>query len=153
MYSVATVALIVFGFGVLVVTFVWIAKLLTRRRTTPALKDISTGEAESTSAVPDVEEVPSMSAMILGANYGLVLGILACLLFTILAPMMLIISAAGLAYSSRAFWQGFSRYRMIVFRALAGLLLSVASVGLHYLHLTSDFPAGLIPADLLPGMF
>ena len=94
-----------------------------------------------------------MSAMIHGANYGLVLGILACLLFTILSPMMLILTAAGIVYSFRALWQGISRYRMIVFRALAGFVLSLVSVGLNYLHLTAGFPAGLIPSDVLPGLF
>jgi hypothetical protein len=112
MYSVATVALIVFGFGVLVVTFVWIAKLLARRRVAAGPQSISAAEGESNSVIPEVEVASPMSAMIHGANYGLVLGILACLLFTILAPMMVIISAGGIAYSSRAFWQGISRYRM-----------------------------------------
>ena len=152
MYSVATLALIVFGFGVLIVTFLWIAKLLARRRAKPEGDHHTRAEPESTRPGEEVEEASPTSAMIHGANYGLVLGVLSCLLFTVVPPMMLILSAAGILYSSKALWQGVSRYRMIVFRALVGLVLSSGSVGLTYLHLTIDFPTGIIPSDLLRGI-
>lgn len=65
-----------------------------------------------------------------GANYGLILGILACLLFR-LSPLMSILSAVGLWYSGRALFLGLYRYRVMVYRALIGMALALISVGLH----------------------
>ena len=78
--------------------------------------------------------------MIHGANYGLVLGILSCLLFMI-SPFLLIMSLAGMFYGGRALWQGLSQYSIIVYRALIGAVLSLASVALHFLNATGQLPA------------
>ena len=160
MYSFVTVAFIAFAFAVLVATFFWIANLLARRRAAAgagdrrsAHDDMVSEAPEVSEQSPEVSEQSPMTAMIHGANYGLVLGILACLLFTLLAPMMLILSVAGTVYSSRALWQGISRYRLMVYRALVGLLLSLGSIGLNYLNLTDQFPSGLIAAGFLSGLF
>ena len=135
MLSLLTLVFLGLGFVVLVLTFLWISHLLARRRR----RQDGVEEEES---LP--EESPAM-AMIHGANYGLILGILACALFKILAPLMLILSAAGLGYSGRALWEGVRRYRILVYRALFGLLLSMASVCLHYWNLTESWPTDLIP--------
>ena len=146
------VLFIALGFGVLVVTFVWIANLLSRRRATasgsvsPDPQALHGGAAGSGS----VSEHAPMTAIVHGANFGLLLGILSCLLFPVLAPMMLILSASGFFYSARALWQGLSRYRIVVYRALVGLLLSLVSVGLNFLHLTQGFPASILPPGIWP---
>ena len=69
------------------------------------------------------------------ANYGLLLGILACLLFK-LSPLMAILSAVSLWYCGHALLVGLYRLRIIVYRALIGLALALISVGLHYLNLS-----------------
>jgi hypothetical protein len=78
--------------------------------------------------------------MIHGANYCLVLGIIACLVFKI-SPLMLVISLAGIYYAARALWQGLSWYKIIVYRALAGFLLSLTSIVLHFLNATAQLPS------------
>jgi len=150
------VLFIAVGFGVLVVTFFWIAKLWSRWRATatgPESQDLyrdSQAPDVSDAEIDSVSEQSSMAAMIQGANFGLLLGILACLLFPVLAPMMLILSGSGSFYSARALWQGISRYRILPYRALVGLLLSLTSVGLNFLHLTEGFPASILPPGIWP---
>ena len=72
------------------------------------------------------------------------------MMMSMLAPMMLILSGSGSFYSARALWQGISRYRIIPYRALVGLLLSLSSVGLNFLHLTEGFPASILPPGIWP---
>ena len=83
------------------------------------------------------EEERRAVAMAHGSNFGLILGILACLLFKV-SWLFLLLSAAGTAYSGRSLWYGIRRYRMVILRALIGLVLSLASVGLHFLNLTGQ---------------
>ena len=128
MFTLLTLIFLGFGFVVLMLTFLWVGHLLARRR---ARKD-------GAEQVPE-EESPAV-AMMHGANYGLMLGILACLLFKVLPPLMLILTASGLFFSGRALWEGVWRYRILVYRALAGLVLSLLSVGLHYFNLTGQMP-------------
>ena len=131
MSSVLTVFLLGFGFGVLVLTFRWISRLRAFRRA-----PVTSSEAE-----PAAPETPPAVVMIQGANFGLLLGVLSCLLFPVVPPTMLLLSAAAAVYSTRALWQGLWRYRIIVYRALAGLALGLASGGLHYLNSTEQPPA------------
>lgn len=124
-----------FAFGVLVFTFFWVARLLARR---------SSEREQGPESAPDPAagegEVPTLQTVALPhANLGLVLGILACLLFKV-SPLLLIVSAFGALYSARALWAGLARFRVFLFRALAGLLLSLVSVGLHYLNDTGQIP-------------
>jgi hypothetical protein len=74
------------------------------------------------------------------ANYGLILGILACVLFK-LSSLLLILSIVGLWYSGRALWSGLYRRRIIVYRALVGLVLALISCGLHILESTGQLAA------------
>jgi hypothetical protein len=116
------------GFVVLVQTFAWIARLVERRAWSPEPPP------------PDAESQPTLGGVLQGASYGLVLGLLACLLFKVWPPLMLVLSAGGLGFSSRTLVQGWRRYEILVYRALAGLVLSLASVGLQYLNLTGQIP-------------
>lgn len=123
------------GFAVLVQTFAWIAHLVERRAWNAA-------PAPAPPPEPGAEPAPPTLGVILqGANYGLVLGVLACLLFKVWPPLMLALSAAGIGFSGRTLVQGWRRYEIVVYRALAGLGLSLVSVALHYLNLTGQIPA------------
>ena len=126
--------LLVAGFVVLMQTFAWITRLL-ERRAEAVLAPEDIGEAE------EEEPPPSLGAVLLGANYGLILGGLACLLFWLWPPLMLVLSTAGIGFSGRTLVQGWRQYHLLVYRALAGMILSLASVGLHFLKLTGQIPA------------
>jgi len=94
MFSVVGILVLILGFIVLFLTIMWIAKLRNPPPTT----------------APEEEEEPEQSGtaiMIHGANYGLVFGIIACLVFKI-SPLMLVISLVGIYYAARALWQGLS---------------------------------------------
>lgn len=129
MFSVVGLLLLAMGFAVLLQTFAWISRLVARRARPTAQE----GE-------PPIEERPSFGVILHGANYGLILGILACLLFKVWAPLMLALSAAGIGFSVRTLVEGWRGYQIVVWRALTGLGLGLASVGLHYLNLTGQLP-------------
>ncbi len=154
MNSVLALFLLIVAFAILVVTFLWVARLLGLLGTKTA--DVESGDGEDeTQPVTDSqnvqEETPEPEAeeeeeedeagrgqaVILGANYGLVLGILACGLFLV-SWLMLMLSAAAIGYSSRALYQGIRHYRLVVYRALIGFVLGLLSVGLQYLELTGQ---------------
>ena len=160
MYSVVALFLPLVAFAILVVTFLWVARLLGLLGTKTA--DVESGDEGEDEPQPAIgsqdpqEEIPEPEAeeeeedeagrgqaVILGANYGLVLGILACLLFLV-SWLMLILSVAAIGYSSRALYQGIRHYRLVVYRALIGFVLGLLSVGLQYLELT-----GLL-AEMVP---
>lgn len=131
MFSALGILVLILGFIVLFLTIMWIAKL----RNPPPI----------TAAEEEKPEQSGTAIMIHGANYGLVLGIIACLVFKI-SPLMLVISLAGIYYAARALWQGLSWYKIIVYRALAGFLLSLTSIALHFLNATAQLPS--IPESL-----
>ena len=130
MFSLLAVVCLVFSFAVLVLTFRWISHLRAGR---------AWSHHPEAGPPVEVEEEPlsSGAVMIHGANYGLILGILSCLLFK-LSLLMLFFSLSGMFFSGRALWEGLYRYRIILFRALVGMGLSVGSVGLHYLNIFSE---------------
>ena len=84
----------------------------------------------------EVEEAAARAA-IQGGTFGLILGILACILFK-LSDLMLVLSFCAICYSGRALFYGLRRYVMLIWRALVGLLLGVLSVGLHYLNVSGQ---------------
>ena len=163
MYSVVAVILLVVAFAILVLTFLWVGRLLGLWSDGgEEVADIATAAAGEQVAGPeetgeeaglpptggvgadgeDAEGDPEAEAargraVILGANYGLVLGILACILFKV-SWLMLMLSVAGIVYSARALYQGIRYYRIVVYRALIGFVLSLLSVGLQYLELTGQ---------------
>jgi len=159
--SVFVVALLSFAFAVLVVTFLWIARLMAMRASKRSGRARATREsvdgpgppdpgAAADSAAADADppgeeseqEEPDRTgvAVVVSSRLGLILGVLACLLFK-LSPLLIILSVAGMYYSAGAIWGGLRRYRIVMYRAVVGLLLSVLSVGLHFLELTGQFSA------------
>ena len=134
MPSLLGVLLLVAGFAVLVQTFVWITRLVERRAEGPLASEMA-GESEAEAVPP-----PSLGAVLVGANYGLVLGVLACGLFWLWPPLMLVLSAAGIGFSGRTLVQGWRLFGLLVYRALAGLVFSLGSVVLHFLRLTGQLP-------------
>lgn len=83
-------------------------------------------------------------AAIQGATLGLILGILACALFTV-SELMIILSGGAIFYSGRALYYGLRRYVTIIWRALLGFLLGVVSLGLHYLSLSGQLSVLISP--------
>ena len=150
LFNLIALLLLVFGFAVLVVTFLWVARLLALRAQE---RDRAAGRAEAVEAAPPVpvseatapeaeeaaaeEARAARVAVSTGANLALILGLLAAGLFW-LSPLFLVLSAAGVYYGCRSLWIGVRRYRTLIYRALLGVLLSLASVGFQYLYLTGQ---------------
>lgn len=157
MYSVFALLLLIAAFAILVVTFLWVARLLGLIGKDSASAESDDGEEDKGQEKPadvkdelevdlDVEaeeEAGRGRAVSLGANYGLVLGVLAVILFKV-SWLMLMLSAGAIGYSSRALYQGIRHYRLIVYRALIGFVLGLLSVGLHYLEFTGQL-AEMVP--------
>ncbi len=142
MYFIVALLILAFAFGVLIVTFRWIARLLARRlhvvESATIEKERGGPSPESPEPTPE-EEAPSGAGTIHGANFALVLGILAALLFKI-SPLALMLSAAGIFYGGRALYEGIRYFQVVLIRALIGVVLCVGSIGLHYLNLTGQLP-------------
>ena len=76
-----------------------------------------------------------------GANYGLLLGGVSCgLFFLTQTPLLLALSCVGFFYSVRAFVGGLRYFRVVVWRALLGVLLNVASLAMHILFAVGQWP-------------
>ena len=143
--SLLGILVLVGGFVALLYTFIWLARLWWRQL----------GDSGREVEVPEQEEVAGEAPLVEGeiepdddaranmghgANYGLVLGILACLLFKV-SPLMLLLSGVAMFYSGRALWEGFWRFRLVLVRAAIGLVLGVVSVGLHFLEVSGQLPS------------
>lgn len=124
-----------FAFAVLVWTFVWVARLLARRAAAADSRGGERVDAEPdpvrAAAAAEEEEERRRTGTGVNATVGLILGLLACALF-LLSPYALAVSAAGIYFSASALWTGLWRFGAFLFRALVGLALSLASIGLHY---------------------
>ena len=140
LFSLLGLVILGLAFLILVATFFWVSRILAMHaREKAALESTE----ESTEAVdenlsPEPEEKPVMGKGY-GANYGFLLGVLACGLFWI-SPLMLALSLVGMFYCGRSLWGGIKYFRTIIFRALVGLALSVGSVGLHYWKAIGGLP-------------
>ena len=154
MYSVFALLLLIAAFAILVVTFLWVARLLGLIGKDSASAESDDGEEDKgqekpadgkgeLEVAPDVEAEEAGRAVSLGANYGLILGVLAVILFKV-SWLMLMLSAGAIGYSSRALYQGIRHYRLIVYRALIGFVLGLLSVGLQYLEFTGQL-AEMVP--------
>jgi hypothetical protein len=140
-----SILFLLFAFGVLLWTFVWVARLLTARS-----QQAANAEAQGrTDADTEAEEVNSEEAEAealeetkkgvgVNATLGLILSGLACLLFW-LSPLMLVLSIAGLWFSGNAAWLGFRKFSVFIGRAALGVLLGLASFGLHFGYQTGLF--------------
>ena len=140
MFETLALVLLALAFGVLLWTFVWVAKLLTHRakvkerakKKVIAKKEIAeelAGEEEE-----EDEEPEMVRARGYGANYGLLLGGLSCGLFW-LSPLVVALSFVGGFYSVRAMAYGIRHFRMLVWRALFGLVLNVGGIALQFLSM------------------
>ncbi len=111
---------------------------ITRSRT-KGIEKSRTGEIEKEEMEEELPLGPGVIGKVYGANYGLLLGILACGLFWV-SPLMLALSLVGIFYSGRALWQGLRYFRMVIYRALIGLGLCLVSMGLHFLKAIGEMP-------------
>jgi len=147
-----SILFLLFAFGVLLWTFVWVARLLAARSQQgeaadstdqdPATENedpASTEELASTAAEEEAEELEqTRKGTGVNATLGLILSVFACLLFWF-SPLILVISMAGLWFSSQALWLGFRRFRVFIGRAAVGVVLGLASFGLLFGYQTGLF--------------
>ena len=141
-----SILILVFAFGVLVWTFFWVARLLaarSRREAAMTEASVSTDEEAVEETGPTEEEAAeelerTKKGVGVNATLGLILSVLACLLF-FLSPLTLVLSVAGLWFSANALWLGFRRFSVFIGRAALGILFGAASVGLHFGYLTGQF--------------
>ncbi len=145
MFETLALVLLALAFGVLLWTFVWVAKLLTHRakvkerakRKAVAKKEIAeelAGEEEE-----EDEEPEMVRARGYGANYGLLLGGLSCGLFW-LSPLVVALSFVGGFYSVCAIANGIRHFRMLVWSALFGLVLNIGGIALQFLSMLGMIP-------------
>ncbi len=145
MFETLALVLLALAFGVLLWTFVWVAKLFTQRAEVKerAKKKAVTKEqtaAQLAGAGEEEDEEPEMvRGRGYGANYGLLLGGLSCGLFW-LSPLVLALSFVGGFYSVRAMANGIRHFRMFVWRALFGLVLNVGGIALQFLSMLGIIP-------------
>ena len=146
MFETLALVLLALAFGVLLWTFVWVAKLLTHRakvKERAKKKVIATKEIAEELAGEEEEEdeEPEMvRARGYGANYGLLLGGLSCGLFW-LSPLVVALSFVGGFYSVRAIANGIRHFRMLVWRALFGLVLNIGGIALQFLSMLGMIPS------------
>jgi len=144
MFPLAGIIFLALSFLILVATFIWAAHLLTTKAQQRSQQEQSEAEEEAPEEEPEEEpkEKTRVRGRGYGPSYGLLFGVLACGLFWV-SPLMLALSVVGMFFSGRALWEGMRISRTVIYRALVGLVLSVGSVGLHYLK-----AAGAISASL-----
>jgi uncharacterized membrane protein (UPF0182 family) len=134
------------AFGVLVWTFVWIARLLTERAAAAERQQANADtepaapgeEPEASADEAAQEEEKRRTGTGVNATLGLILAALACVLFWV-SPLTIVLTLAGLWFSGNALWAGFSWFGVFIPRAALGILLSLASAGLHFGYLTGLF--------------
>jgi hypothetical protein len=145
--SLLGILVLVGGFAVLLYTFIWLARLWWRQFGDSSSATDSTEQPQVADDAPlvegEIEEDENLRTnMGHGANYGLVLAILACLLFKVSALLLLLLlSAVAIFYSGRSLWEGIWRFRLVLVRAAIGLVLGVVSVGLHFLEVSGQLPS------------
>lgn len=136
-----SLVILVFAFGVLVWTFVWVAKLLVERGHHAQQPEPAEQAVEPPAPTPEEIEAEELERQRTGvgvnATLGLVLSVLACLLFWV-SPLFLVLSIAALWFSGNALWLGFRLFGVFIGRAALGVLMSMCSFGLHFLHLTGQ---------------
>mgnify|MGYP001439966587 CR=1 FL=1 len=143
MFETLALVLLALAFGVLLWTFVWVAKLLTHRakvKERAKKKVIAKKEIAEELAGEEDEEPEMVRARGYGANYGLLLGGLSCGLFW-LSPLVVALSFVGGFYSVRAIANGIRHFRMLVWRALFGLVLNIGGIALQFLSMLGMIPS------------
>jgi uncharacterized protein (DUF58 family) len=143
MFETLALVLLALAFGVLLWTFVWVAKLLTHRakvKERGKKKAVAKKEIAEEFAGEEEEEPEMVRARGYGANYGLLLGGLSCGLFW-LSPLVVALSFGGGFYSVRAIANGIRHFRMLVWRALFGLVLNIGGIALQFLSMLGMIPS------------
>ena len=144
MFETLALILLVLAFGILVWTFVWVAKLLAHRaevkerkkkRAAARKAEILEEEQEE----EQEEEPEKVRGRGYGANYGLLLGALSCGLFW-LSPLVMALSFVGIFYSMRAIMNGVRHFRIVVWRAVFGLLLNIGGIALQLMSALGVIP-------------
>jgi protein-S-isoprenylcysteine O-methyltransferase Ste14 len=145
MFETLALVLLALAFGVLLWTFVWMAKLFTQRAEVKerAKKKAVTKEQTAAELAGEEEKEDEEPEMVrgpgYGANYGLLLGGLSCGFFW-LSPLVLALSFVGGFYSVRAITNGIRHFRMLVWRALFGLVLNVGGIALQFSSMLGIIP-------------
>jgi hypothetical protein len=143
MFETLALVLLALAFGVLLWTFVWVAKLLTHRakvKERGKKKAVAKKEIAEEFAGEEEEEPEMVRARGYGANYGLLLGGLSCGLFW-LSPLVVALSFVGGFYSVRAIANGIRHFRMLVWPALFGLVLNIGGIALQFLSMLGMIPS------------
>jgi hypothetical protein len=143
MFETLALVLLALAFGVLLWTFVWVAKLLTHRakvKERGKKKAVAKKEIAEEFAGEEEEEPEMVRARGYGANYGLLLGGLSCGVFW-LSPLVVALSFVGGFYSVRAIANGIRHFRMLVWRALFGLVLNIGGIALQFLSMLGMIPS------------
>lgn len=141
-FSILALLCLLFAFGVLLYTFVWIAQLLARKAKEADLQKREEAVLEAADPGEVTEEGDEElrrrgGVMQTSATLGLVLAVLACLLVS-LGPLVLTLSLAAVYFSAQALWVGLRYFRALIVRAIFGIGLGLGSVGLQYLVLTGQ---------------
>jgi|GEM_PF-840502 len=136
------------AFVILLWTFLWVAKLMSHREKPrvgsieqdgPVLAEDANGDVEEEEEEDEPPEIGRGRGY--GANYGLLLGGLSCgLFFLTQTPLLLALSCVGFFYSARALVGGLRYFRVVVWRAVLGVLLNVASLAMHILFAIGQWP-------------
>lgn len=143
MFETLALVLLALAFGVLLWTFVWVAKLLTHRakvKERGKKKAVAKKEIAEEFAGEEEEEPEMVRGRGYGANYGLLLGGLSCGVFW-LSPLVVALSFGGGFYSVRAIANGIRHFRMLVWRALFGLVLNIGGIALQFLSMLGMIPS------------
>ncbi len=137
-------AILVVAFTVLVWTFLWMARLMARRA------QMRQAPAPSPAVDQEVAAGPTrIRGRGYGANYGLMLGLVACGAFFVWpSPLLLAVAVVGLFYSGRSLVRGLRYFRVIVWRALLGVLLNAALPLMLFLYDTGRWPLPMLDAGL-----
>ena len=136
MFSIVAVALLLLAFATLVATFVWITRLLAERAQEKKRKARPCAKRAQEQGPPELEEERAEQPETIrgrgyGANYGLLLGALACGLYW-MSPLVLALAFVGGFYSGQSLVNGVRHFRIVVWRAVVGSLLNFGGVVLQF---------------------
>ena len=158
MFETLALVLLLLAFAVLLWTFFWVARLLAHRAeekqrlaktaaakknkiVTPAEEKEKKKEEEKKEGEKEQEEpTKKVHGRGYGANYGILLGVLSCGLFW-LSPLIMALSFVGCFYSVRALAYGVLHFRIVVWRAVGGLLLNIGGIALQFMAMLDFLPS------------
>ena len=136
MFSIVAVVLLLLAFATLVGTFVWITRLLAERAQEKKCKACPGAKREQEQGPPKIEEEGAGRPEMIrgrgyGANYGLLLGALACGLYW-MSPLVLALAFVGGFYSGSSLVNGVRYFRILIWRAVVGSLLNFGGIVLQF---------------------